>query len=127
MNYEEMKPWQICQLVHNHAVCNGEFEVTFENNGCQWKYKDQSQSSEVFEFTMNESKGRVKGYTSEIEHAWPIIKENKISIITVGAEWEAHRFSDLILDEEFNTTNKDPLVAAMICFLKMKDAENGNN
>ncbi|CAH9015461.1 putative NinX [Vibrio phage 242E40-1] len=119
-SYKDMKDWQICQLVHNHVVCDGEFDVTFENYGCQWQFKDKSRSSETFEFTMNEAKARVKGYVSEIEHAWPIIVENKISI-AFGSELTTARV--FTCTNSFEVIDKNPLRAACICFLKMKDEE----
>ena len=39
--------------------------------------------------------------------------------------WEAHWLNpDKGMDEDFSTSDDDALIAAMICFLKMKDAEN---
>jgi hypothetical protein len=125
MNYEELKPWQISQLVHNQVSCDGKFDVTFENHGCQWRYKEGALSDEVFEFTMNEAKAKVKNYTSDINFAWPIIQSNGISLVYMVDSWEAHWLNpDKGMDEDFSTSDDDALIAAMICFLKMKDEEN---
>ena len=125
MNYEDLKPWQICQLVHNHAVCNGEFEVTFENQGCQWRYRDQSISTEVFEFTMNEAKAKVKSY-SDIDYSWPIIKEI-FGTLTSVIKTDHLEFKDVdVTIWQWHMTHYkcNEITAAMICFLKMKDGEN---
>ena len=130
MNYEELKPWQICQLVHNQVVCDGKFDVTFENHGCQWRGRDGALSGEVFEFTINEAKAKVRNYTSDINFAWPIIMKHGI---TIEFDDNANFQNAYICNEEgypefeygFDTDdcNDNPLLAAMICFLKMKDAE----
>ena len=68
--------------------------------------------------------------------AWPVIVENKISLTTsCGVNWNAdviltinpNNDDNSIFECESSTginSNKNPLRAAMICFLKMKDAEN---
>ena len=129
MDYQELKPWQISQLVHNQVVCDGKFDVTFENHGCQWKYRDCYLSDEVFEFTINEAKARVKNYTTDINFAWPIIVENKIGVMPAivrsqrdNGVWIAS--TDWSRLSAFDSRDTNPLRAAMICFLKMKDAEN---
>ena len=60
--------------------------------------------------------------------AWPIIIENKIGV--TPATVRSNRNKDLwiasqdwVFETEFDTKDKNPLRAAMICFLKMKDAE----
>lgn len=60
-------------------------------------------------------------YCNNPSDAWPIIVENGISIDFWGDSWGA----DIQLDGEvaFEHLDKNPLLAAMICFLKMKDAE----
>ena len=49
--------------------------------------------------------------------AWPIIIRNEISIVFMPDEWECHALINN--DEAFNTTNKNPLRAAMIVYLEM--------
>lgn len=118
MNYEKLAPWQVSQLVHNHEVCNNEFHVTFENGKCQWQYKDKSMSQEVFEFTMNEAKGKVKPYSSDINHAWPIITRERLT--TTPYDDETQGWSSTF-DTLFFVDNDDPVLASMICFLIKKD------
>ncbi|MBN5380733.1 DUF2591 family protein, partial [Serratia marcescens] len=63
-------------------------------------------------------------YCNNPAYAWPIIFENKISIISMysgGDSWQV----DAGEDEEFVIRNQtNPLRAAMIVFLMMKDVEN---
>ncbi|MCG9699668.1 DUF2591 domain-containing protein [Vibrio natriegens] len=67
-------------------------------------------------------------------HAWPIIIENKISLTTEDGsdDWHAdvvacidENGKGVIMDvkDECHAYDPNPLRAAMICFLKMKDAE----
>lgn len=67
--------------------------------------------------------------------AWPIIVDNCISLTTIGdGNWHADTVEsiDCTDSNHFTCTSSNhfhddnPLRAAMICFLKMKDAENGN-
>ena len=76
-------------------------------------------------------------YCNNPSDAWPIIVENAISIqpvhdvaaggyyklseIKYWTAWATNRQS-----VDSFTEDKNPLRAAMICFLKMKDAENGS-
>lgn len=55
-------------------------------------------------------------------NAWPIIIDNRIGFCSTADCWYAHD------DGEFASfiSDKNPLRAAMIVFLMMKDVENGN-
>ncbi|HIE3985896.1 TPA: phage protein NinX family protein [Serratia marcescens] len=65
----------------------------------------------------------IPDYCNNPAYAWPIIFENKISIISMysgGDSWQV----DAGEDEEFVLHNQsNPLRAAMIVFLMMKDSE----
>jgi hypothetical protein len=72
--------------------------------------------------------------------AWPIIVENTISLTRCFSSGNENWHADFIesIEESDDNENlfscetscsyydKNPLRAAMICFLKMKDAENAN-
>lgn len=64
-------------------------------------------------------------YCNNPNDAWPIIFENKISLdprkSLAKLPWMAS------VSDQVWATDKNPLRAAMICFLKMKDAENENH
>lgn len=72
-------------------------------------------------------------YTTSPADAWPIIIENKIAIIPDSADGEWVAFNEFTLyegdwmfasDPERHVNGPNPLRAAMIVFLMMKDAEN---
>lgn len=66
---------------------------------------------------------------SKPENAWPIITENHINLSKHkdDNEWFAFTRAEDFGVSEFQWKNKDALLAAMICFLKMKDAKNENS
>ena len=56
--------------------------------------------------------------------AWPIIVENGISLKFMDAKikyYEAHGLNKNTSDEDWHSIHPNPLRAAMICFLKMKE------
>ena len=58
--------------------------------------------------------------------AFPIIVDNGISLVWMDAKvsyYEAHGINEEIWDEDWHSQHPNALRAAMICFLKMKDAE----
>lgn len=60
-----------------------------------------------------------KDYCNNPSDAWPIIIENKICINAYGSGdgWSSTTDTSFFVDDD------NPLRAAMICFLKMKDNE----
>lgn len=64
-----------------------------------------------------------KDYCNNPSDAWPIITENEMKIdprrSSPKLDWMVSR------DDQIYAVSKNPLRAAMICFLKIKDAENG--
>lgn len=82
--------------------------------------------------------GEFLDYCNNPSDAWPIIVDNAISITSIGdLNWNAD--SLISIEESANDYNnfecvsacssqdKNPLRAAMTCFLKMKDAESNAN
>ena len=63
----------------------------------------------------------VKNYCNNPADAWPIITESRISIHSYKAQrgWQAFGQFDHVYADDLN-----PLRAAMVVFLKMKEAEN---
>jgi len=59
-----------------------------------------------------------KDFCNNPSDAWPIIVKNRISIIAHRGSFSAYNFGQTILYKSDN-----PLRAAMIVFLKMKEAE----
>ena len=103
MNYEEMSDYKINRKVL--WLTRGENVVA---------YKDRKSPDGVLCHGMQ----GVFDPCNNPSDAWPIIVENKISIGSSSDAWisGSRIFGTQVLD-------KNPLRAAMICFLKMKDAE----
>jgi len=85
-----------------------------------------------------EQLGMVPDYCNDPSDTWPIIVENEISIWAVSetdyeigmsyttGEWKAYCVKSIdgescVGDDGFEASDQNPLRAAMICFLKMKD------
>lgn len=64
-------------------------------------------------------------YCNNPSDAWPIIVDNEINLdprrTIKKLPWMASA------SDQIYATDKNPLRAAMICFLKIKDSEGGNN
>ncbi|RZF18799.1 phage protein NinX family protein [Serratia marcescens] len=65
----------------------------------------------------------IRNYCNNPAEAWPIIVENKISLDHLGKSiWGAKAFVP-VGEPKPRYAEENPLRAAMICFLMMKDAE----
>lgn len=107
MKYEEMSDFEINRevalLINNSMIFTNEDKV----------YLDTNDNSLV-------------DYCDNPSDAWQIIVENKINIEFFGERVKASISIDTSFGSEFINgydENCIPLRAAMICFLKMKDAE----
>lgn len=116
MKYEEMSDFEINKLVvdkHLHMFVN--------------ESKSRGRlDSDVWVFD-SEGLPRNTNYNpcNKPSDAWPVIVDNGITISPQdnGCEWEASHGLDENLNSKFEEWDINPLRAAMICFLKMKDAE----
>lgn len=86
---------------HNATVTLPQTYCGHDENGCKYEWG-------------------MRDYCNNPADAWPIIIENKITIMaaSVGDKWMAQAFNYSIAD-----IGTRPLRAAMIVFLTMKDAE----
>ena len=121
MNYDDMSDYKINRKIA--WLIFGADKIIHRN--------PKSQSS----ILMHGMQGELD-YCNSPSDAWPIIVENKISLTTsCGVNWNAdviltinpNNDDNSIFECESSTginSNKNPLRAAMICFLEMKDAEN---
>jgi len=77
--------------------------------------------SEVVSFDRKDKIYRTFNFCGNVSEAWPIIVENHISISAYfnNDGWCADHDSEIFEDDEQN-----PLRAAMIVFLKMKESKN---
>lgn len=119
MNYEEMIDFEI-----NLKVANLVRD--------EWINVSRKEGSEtcLHIIDSNGATGHTKhsyvDYCNNPSDAWPIIVENGISLVWMNAEvsyYEAHGINEEIWDEDWQSQHPNALRAAMICFLKMKDAE----
>ncbi len=122
-NYEKMSDPKINKLVTEQMAWMepGCTEVTFENH-CFWAHATGMHAYPI------------KDYCNDVSVAWPIIVDNGISLTTEDCsnDWHADVMTcidendkGVIMDVKDGCHNygPNPLRAAMICFLKMKDAE----
>lgn len=132
-NYDDMSDFEINQLVAS-LVTDGDVIEAHEmatgpsKNSVQVIYK-VGIHGEFYDYCNNPS------------DAWPIIVENEMSIWAVSeadyeigmsystGDWKAYCVSSIdgesnVADDGFEATDQNPLRAAMICFLKMKDSES---
>lgn len=105
MKYEDMSDFEI-----NEQVARLRFDVFAACHDGSRKNGSVRESGVEFDPCNNPS------------DAWPIIIENKIAVWPEShGEWQAMR--SLKGKVNIRSINKNPLSAAMICFLKMKDAD----
>lgn len=115
MNYEEMSDLQI-----NLLVANAIGVYAAENSGV------------VFASVKHEGDNVVSvigavDYCNNPSDAWPIINANLIGVIPDEDGVTMHFYGDWVATAFCSTisyTHKNPLRAAMIVFLMMKDAQN---
>lgn len=73
-----------------------------------------------YEYVWNEETSREWDGCTNPSDAWTIIVENDITVRGGGVAYIDRNHLDVPI---YVTRNENPLRAAMICFLKMKDAE----
>jgi len=113
-NYEEMSDFEINKLVAQHLHDEDWWHKYNTVLTMQLKPTD-SGGMELRKFPVN--------YCKNPSDAWPIILESKFKVdprrSSPKLDWMVS------LDDQIYAVDKNPLRAAMICFLKIKDAENG--
>lgn len=110
MNYEEMSDFEI-----NGRVGKVVFNLEGES------FRTTNPMNNVVEFITGFGDDRNFQYfdgCNKPSDAWPIIVENELSLWKTIDEWDASSCNGNI-----QHSDKKPLRAAMICFLKIKDAE----
>ena len=110
MNYEDMSDFEINKLVatHESLIINDFQPMAKRATGSEVRVNDI-----VNCWGFNPC--------GDSRDSWGIICENHISICFGSRLATAKAFTD---SELIQVIDKNPLRAAMICFLKMKDAEN---
>ncbi len=120
-NYEEMSDFEINKLVTEQVAWTepGCTAVTFENH-CFWANATGMRAYPI------------EDYCNDVSAAWPIIAEHGISLnkfCKADFNWtvDVEHPNPTAYYNTIEVTHKEPLRAAMICFLKMKDAETEVN
>lgn len=112
VNYEEMTDFEI-----NKAVA-----IALCFDPLQAEYRDNDGTDDVY--CIGNGFNGFKHYCDRIEDAWPIIVENKIDL-----EWSndgfmcAAQYNHNDDDIDYHWHDKNPLRAAMIILLKIKELE----
>ncbi len=110
MNYEDMSDFEINKLVAGKTFDRSEWVCVSSWSDGDFVAKLVNSTQERFAPCNNPS------------DAWPIIVENKIAIDFIdGYGWTANPAFNCSISV---SCHDEPLRAAMICFLKMKDAES---
>ena len=122
MNYEDMSDFEINKIVAGHL------------HGEEWWYKYNTVLTMQLRPTdsggMSMKKSPVN-YCNNPSDAWPIMMGNNIFIAPTRDDFEFKYMTKCLIDgsiglawtSRFTSYSDNPLRAAMICFLKMKDAE----
>lgn len=123
MNYEEMSDFEINKAVLLIQDIDGDIESVTQRQS-RIKCISNQALVKIKEFDDVEKFNPC----NDPSDAWPIIVENKFSITSWGNRndfWMVSNCSSWDADNptSINVVDKNPLRAAMICFLKVKDAE----
>ncbi len=112
MNYEDMSDFEINKLVAGKIFDKSEWVCVSSWSDGDFVAKLVNHTQERFAPCNNPS------------DAWPIIIDNKIGVVH---NWNKEGFWTAIAPMSgvsCDCNGRNPLLAAMICFLKMKDAES---
>lgn len=126
IDYSKMSDFEINSAVHN-ALMREPYKIEFlGNDRIRWVRG----STDVTTGKIAYSKNSLKDYCNNPADAWPIIEQNKITIMFEDDQWTA--FGGMSIhhsreaDWDFCEYDKKPLRAAMIVFLMMQEKTNGD-
>ena len=117
MNYEDMSDFEINKLVSKNTDF-GELVVSINDSNETVYLCEKDGTFSIFPISHFDP-------CNNPSDAWPIILGNNISILKSGNEWMAtwSEYGSHMAVNDIYVSDKNPLRSAMICFLKMKDAE----
>lgn len=110
MNYEEMSDLEINKAVAKIIYPDSEIQSVVNNGDSVMAYRVDNGILKIDSFMFSPVESMVD--------AWPIINENKISMLSHRLDFTLYSFG-----QEHQVNHENPLRAAMIVFLMMKDAE----
>lgn len=123
-DYAGMSDFEINSAVHN-ALLDNPYELTFHGDGkITWKDKERGGVWEtgIVAYTKN----GLHDYCNNPADAWPIIVDNGITLAFQDGNWWADNLAYWVDGVEWNIggiIDKNPLRAAMIVFLMMREGE----
>lgn len=115
-NYAEMSDFEINNLVYNKVKNLGYILKFTGNDNIEWHKDGDVIKTGKVEYSRN----GLHDYCNNIADAWPIIFENRITVNPYDNPPEGW-FSTY--DTSFFIDDENPLRAAMIVYLMMKDSE----
>lgn len=123
-DYASMSDFEINSAVHN-ALLDKPYELTFHGGGkITWKDKERGGVWETG--IVGYTKNGLHDYCNNPADAWPIIVENGITLAFQDGNWWADNLAYWVDGVEWSIggiIDKNPLRAAMIVFLMMKEGE----
>lgn len=118
-DYASMSDFEINSAVHNALLSEPYSMLFMGNDRIEWTSND---GRKIVTDRVPYTKNGVHDYCNNPDDAWPIITDSMISIRPVGNDgqlWEASGMGGMKADYD-----KNPLRAAMVVFLMMKESEN---
>lgn len=122
-DYASMSDFEINSAVHNALLSEPYSMLFMGNDRIEWTSKD---GRKIVTDRVPYTKNGVHDYCNNPEEAWPIITENRIGIIPApdAGKWKSAHREVGEDDTPYHFTQSDnPLRAAMIVFLMMKEGE----
>ena len=118
MDYSSLSDFEVNSAVHN-ALMDEPYKLEFlGNDKIRWVRGD----TDVTTVRVDYNKNTFRDYCNRPDEAWPIIVQNRISIINLdGDEWGARGVADC---NSKRVIHENPLRAAMIVFLMMQESAN---
>ena len=115
MNYDEMSDFEINSAVHNHVKQLG-YNIEFLG-GDRIKWSKNGFDDAITE-KVKYSNSTLLDYCNNCKEAWKIIVENRISI---NFDLDEMNTATAFSSKSYGWFDKNPLRAAMIVFLVIKD------
>lgn len=122
-DYASMSDFEINSAVHNALLSEPYSMLFMGNDRIEWTSKD---GRKIVTDRVPYTKNGVHDYCNNPADAWPIITENRIGIIPApdAGKWKSAHREVGEDDTPYHFTQSDnPLRAAMIVFLMMREGE----
>lgn len=115
MDYNKLTDFEINSAVHNYLMENPYKIYFLGEDKIRWVRGDTDVVTDKIPY----KKGTLSDYCNNVSDAWKVIVENRIFIGPIFvSDWCATSECD-----SYRSINKNPLRAAMIVFIMMKESE----